>query len=197
MAPSGIDGRTARRDANRERVVDAMMTLFDEGDLEPRIEDIVERSGVSARSVFRYFDGLDDLRRAVMQRTLERAMPLMTAADPSDMPLPDRIASFVDRRVEVCEAIAGPARVALLNAPFKPMVAEEIGRFRGSLAQQVRAQFDRELGQRSPVEREDLEVLIGVVVSFDAWDLLTTVHQRTQAQIVRAWVTALARLLTP
>ena len=49
------DGRTARRDRNREAVLDAALALFTAGELEPTAAAVAERSGVSLRSVYRYW----------------------------------------------------------------------------------------------------------------------------------------------
>ena len=191
------DGRTIRRERNRARVVESMLELVDEGVLEPSVERVVERSGVSPRSIFRYFDGLDDLRRAVIRRNFERVEPLLAVDDIGDGPLPDRVARFVETRLRVCEAMAGPARVSRLTAPFQPLVAEELARFRVLLADQVRRHFAPELALRSRAEADDLELVVDVLVSFDAWDRLTSVHGRSRAQVRRAWQRSLLAIVAP
>ena len=64
------DGRTARRDRNRELVLDAALELFREGHLEPTALQVAERSGLSPRSVFRYFEDTEALLRAAIARLL-------------------------------------------------------------------------------------------------------------------------------
>ena len=59
-----VDGRRLRRDQNREAVLDALVALFHEGIYQPSTNDIAERAGISPRSVFRYFEDVDDLNRA-------------------------------------------------------------------------------------------------------------------------------------
>ena len=59
-----VDGRNARRVRNRQAVVDATLALLDEGHTDISVDEVVERSGVSKRSIFRYFETLDDLDRA-------------------------------------------------------------------------------------------------------------------------------------
>jgi AcrR family transcriptional regulator len=49
------DGRAARRARNRTAVLDAAIALFAEGNLQPTAGDIAARSGVSHRSINRYF----------------------------------------------------------------------------------------------------------------------------------------------
>ena len=50
------DGRLARRDRNRIAVLDAAIELFAEGVLDPTPDDVATRAGISARSVYRYFE---------------------------------------------------------------------------------------------------------------------------------------------
>ena len=60
------DGRRLRRGRNRDAVVRALLALYNEGNLNPSTEEIALRSGVSARSLFRYFDDVDDLCQAAI-----------------------------------------------------------------------------------------------------------------------------------
>ncbi|HAP77906.1 MAG TPA: TetR/AcrR family transcriptional regulator, partial [Acidimicrobiaceae bacterium] len=44
--------------------------LYRSGNFDPSIDEIATRSGVSARSVFRYFDDVDDLANAAIDQQL-------------------------------------------------------------------------------------------------------------------------------
>ena len=190
-----IDGRTARRDRNRGGVVDAALALVDEGVVDPSIEQLTERSGLSARSIFRYFDGLDDLRRAVIRSHFERVRSVLEPEDAGQGDLETRIRRFVDARIKFNEAIAGPARTAQLRAHYAPVIAEDIKFYRQVLDASVRRHFAPELKARPKSEAEDMIALVDVVVSFDGWDLMVRDHGRSRPQIRRAWCLALARLL--
>lgn len=190
-----IDGRTARRDRNRNEVVEAALALVDEGVMDPSVEQLTERSGLSARSIFRYFEGLDDLRRAVIRSQFERLQPLVESSDAGEGPLEARIKRFVDTRIKFNDSIAGPARTAQMRAHFAPVIAEDIHAFRRILDASVRKHFAPELKRRSRAEAEDLIALIDVMVSFDGWDMLTRDHGRSKTQIRRAWTLALESLL--
>ena len=189
------DGRTARRERNRNEVVEAALALVDEGVEDPSIEQLTERSGVSARSVFRYFEGLDDLRRAVIRRHFERVLPVLESVDPGDGSLDTRIRRFVESRLKFNESIAGPARTAQMRAHFAPVIADDIHEYRRVLDASVRRHFAPELKLRPKAEAEDLTALIDVLVSFDGWDLMTRDHSRSRTQIRRAWTLALESLL--
>jgi AcrR family transcriptional regulator len=189
------DGRTARRDRNRNEVVEAALALVDEGVEDPTIEQLTERSGVSVRSVFRYFEGLDDLRRAVIRRHFERVLPVLETVDAGDGSIDTRIKRFVESRLKFNESIAGPARTAQLRAHFAPVIADDIHEYRQMLDASVRRHFAPELKVRPKAEAEDLTALIDVLVLFDGWDLMTRDHGRSRTQIRRAWTLALESLL--
>ena len=72
-----VDGRRASRDRNLNAVVDALLDLFQEGNLRPGADEIAARSGLSRRSVFRYFDALDDLARVAIARQPARVSHLV------------------------------------------------------------------------------------------------------------------------
>lgn len=191
-----VDGRTARRDRNREEVVEAALALVDEGELDPSIEQLTRRSGLSARSIFRYFEGLDDLRRAVIRRHFERIEPMLAVPESGQGPLDVRIRRFVDVRIKVNESVAGTARTAKLRAHYAPVIAEDISHYRKVLDAQVRDHFAPELRSRTRAEAEDLVSLIDVIVSFDGWDLMAREQERSRNQIRRAWTLALESLLS-
>jgi AcrR family transcriptional regulator len=189
-----IDGRTARRERNRSEVVEAALALVGEGVTDPSIEQLTERSGLSARSIFRYFEGLDDLRRAIIRNHFERVQPVLDAID-TGSPLDARIKRFVDSRIKFNESMAGPARTAQMRAHVAPVIADDIEHYRQILDASVRRHFAPELKSRPKAVAEDLISLIDVVVSFDSWELLTSSHGRSRSQIRRAWTLALESLL--
>src|SRR3546814_17871460 len=77
-ASATTDGRSLRRDRNRMAVIDAVLALYDSGNLAPSSDDIAERAGPSVRSVFRYFDDVDDMLRAAIGPQQDRLEPLCT-----------------------------------------------------------------------------------------------------------------------
>lgn len=70
-----MDGRTRRwqehNDAQRRRVVDAAISLFDEGHANATLLEIGARAGVSRASLYRQFSDRADLERAVQQHILD------------------------------------------------------------------------------------------------------------------------------
>jgi TetR/AcrR family transcriptional regulator of autoinduction and epiphytic fitness len=113
------DGRSARRERNRDAVLDALVALTTEGRDEPSIDDIADRAGVSYRSVYRYFKDRSEMMDAATDRAMAWIQPLLLNASgpvsPGD-PLDYRIDSIVDARVEVYFQIADMLRNAMVQS---------------------------------------------------------------------------------
>jgi TetR/AcrR family transcriptional regulator, regulator of autoinduction and epiphytic fitness len=195
MSIDRTDGRVERRERNRAAVVDAMVSLLAEGVLDVTLELAAERAGVSVRSVFRYFDGVDDLRRQTAARHFAIVDDRLHHLDPGSHDRAERVAAFVEDRAAMFASSAAPARIARQRAEFIPVVAEHLARVRARLADHVRAAFEPELGSLSPQAADDLVAVLDVAVSQDAWDSLREVHGRERAEIERLWVDLVDRLL--
>ncbi len=120
-----IDGRTARRHRNRDLVLDAAIDLFGEGHAPPTPAQVAERSGVSLRSVYRYFTDHDELVVAAVGRFVERNERLFILDVPLDAPLDERIEGFVDGRLRLYDAVAPVARMASRRSGEVPVFAAQ------------------------------------------------------------------------
>jgi hypothetical protein len=87
------------------------------------------------------------------------------------------------------------ARVTRTKAPYVPLLAEDLGRFRSLLSEQVQITFASEIATRGSADGRDLAILVGAVVSFDAWEQMITIHHRSRPQIRRAWIRGVTALL--
>lgn len=177
MDESGvIDGRTARRDRNRVAVLDAVIALFAEDVLAPRPEEVAERSGVSLRSVYRYYSEPAELLRAAMARHLERVTPLLQIEGLGVGDLDDRIARFVDARLRLHEAIAPVARAARAAAPRNEVIRAEYDRRRSTLREQVETHFAADLRAMPAERRRAVASAIDALCQLDGLDHLR-LHQ--------------------
>ena len=77
LIDDGADGRVARRERNRDAVVDAIMLLIQSGETQPSMADVARLAGVSERSIFRHFETRDALFAAVIERQLEVVSALL------------------------------------------------------------------------------------------------------------------------
>lgn len=188
-----IDGRRARRERGRVAVIDAMFELLQEGKVPPGADAIAERSGVSVASIFRYFDGIDDLQLQTLERFRARFGPLIATTIEGDGP--DRIAGLVDARLKLYEQAGAIMAVGRLRALEHQPLVEAAARTRGALADQVRATFAVETAGRTPARAADLVAVIDALTSLESWDVMRKTHSRSRAQIARAWRRGIAALI--
>lgn len=200
MTPSPTrspDGRRARRDRNRDAVIDAVLELLAEDPRPPTPQDVAARAGVSVASLFRYFDGLDDMARQAVERHVERHGPLFGIPAIGEGALDDRIDRFVDARVTLYETVEPVARLARARASEHPAIAERLVEVRARFRRQIRRHFAPELDGLARPRVDEIVDLVDSLTAFESWDLLRSGARRSNDRIRRTWVTGLGALLAP
>jgi AcrR family transcriptional regulator len=194
-AGASLDGRRARRERNRAAVADAMLELLLAGEAPPLVEHVADRAGVSPASVFRYFEGIDDLVREAVERYFDRYASLFDVPQLGDGTQHERIERFVTARLRLHHTTAPIARAARRRADIHPAIAERLDDIRRQFAQQVRTQFAPELRAMPRGRADDVASMIDALTAFESWDLQTTSHARSDRLVRRAWLHAIAALL--
>jgi AcrR family transcriptional regulator len=108
------DGRRARSQTSRDKIVAAVLQLIEGGDLSPSAARVAEVAGVGLRSVFRHFDDMDSLYQEVSERVSAEVMPLLNEPA-TGATWKERLLRLVERRTSIFERIH-PFR---LSASFK------------------------------------------------------------------------------
>jgi TetR/AcrR family transcriptional regulator, regulator of autoinduction and epiphytic fitness len=168
-----IDGRHRRAERSRAAVVDALLSLYDDGDVRPGVADIAARAGVSPRSVFRHFADLEGLAQAAIDRQWERVHVLYDAPEPEG-DRGTRVSALVEQRLRLHGAIIGVARAAALLSSSSPVVASTLRARRRLLRDQVLALFGPELGARPGAARRELAAALEATASLENVDYLRT-----------------------
>jgi AcrR family transcriptional regulator len=196
-AADTTDGRQLRRQRNRDAVVEALLALYRDGNLKPSAEEIAARSGLSPRSLFRYFDDVDDLIRAAITHQESTVLPLVPVdARPSD-PTAAKAAALADQRVRLFGAVGDAAAVVRLRAPFQPLLAAELGRTRAFLRSQVETLFAPELAALAEAGVAGALAAADVQTTFEAYHLLRQDHGLSPAEAAAVMVAALTAILGP
>ncbi len=170
---------------NRQLVVNTMLDLYLEGNLRPGAQEVAERCGLSRRSVFRYFEDLDDLRREAIGQQFARVQHLLPLPGVGQGPLAGRIDQIAAQRVRLYEALAPVARVARLSAPFQPLIHQRLDDNRRFFAWQVELQFAPELKAARKRERAELLAATDAVCSFEFFEHLSAGRGMTPIEIRR------------
>jgi TetR/AcrR family transcriptional regulator of autoinduction and epiphytic fitness len=194
-ADAPADGRHRRREANRDAVVEALLAFYREGRLMPSSDEIAERAGISARSLFRYFDDADAMARTAIARQQEHLAPLFDHGARPDQPLGERIDRFVAGRTRLLAEMGEVGRLARARSIEQPLLAVEISRIRALLRQQVADLFRAELERRPGADGTATLAALDVATSWEAYDLLRTDQELSMPAAVGAMSTAVRRLL--
>lgn len=196
------DGRVARRERNQDLVLDAVVQLFQLGEselastghdvsTEPTVEDIAAWSGVSTRSIYRYFHHREGLVEAAMWHLVDRTaveLPLELA----DGPFVGRVSSFIEHRLEVYRRVAPLVR-ALQHSPVMssslPPAAKPVSEWKattverhpnGVLGRRLTEVFEREFAAlptggadgNSDDERRQAIAIIDMATEFESLEYL-------------------------
>lgn len=161
-----------------------MFSLLQDGKIPVSAELVADRAGVSVASVFRYFDGLDDLQYRTFERFRERFEPLLVVT-PGAATRDERITAFVDSRLDLYEQAGAIMAVGRLRAlEYEPLVAAS-AEMRGLLADQVRSVFAADVATVG--SGADLVAVIDALTSLESWDVMRRAHARSRRQIERTW----------
>lgn len=183
---SRVDGRRAWRERNRDAVVDAILDLYREGNINPGAQDIARRSGVSRRSLFRYFDDMDEMCRVAIDRHQERVSQLFELDGVGEGTLNERIDRIAEQRTRLFETVAPVRRIARLRASYQPIIADELDRTAALLSDQVRRHFAGELADMGTDLRRSTFAAADVLTSFDGFDVMRSAQMLGPDEIAGA-----------
>jgi TetR/AcrR family transcriptional regulator, regulator of autoinduction and epiphytic fitness len=167
------DGRLTRAARTRAAVVEALLTLNDQGNLRPTARDIAAEAGVSLRSLYVHFDDLEALFVAASARHSERMaaqLPPLVA----EGPLAERLEAFLSRRITLHEVGAGVRRAALLQEPFSPALRQALVSGRKLMRSEVRRAFGPELDAADADHVSRLLRGLDIASSSASWEALRT-----------------------
>ncbi len=191
-----VDGRTLRRTRNRTAVIAALLSIIREGNLHPGASEIADRAGVSHRSIFRYFDDLDDLVRTSIDHAFDEAGPLAQIPEIGTGSFDERIVTFVDSRIALYELVDGTMQLARMRAPRIPSIDEAIAEIAQVFREQIATHFASELTKLDAHDRPLLIDGILVLTSYDSFAIHLRLLHNDLERIRAAWVTALAAILS-
>jgi len=154
-----IDGRRLRAERGRAAVVAATLELVDSGNPVPTFADIAEVSGVSERTIFRYFPDREALFGAVATEVFPSIAHCL-ATEPPPGGTVERAAALVALRLELADRTAGLLRSVERLAPTSRLGAALLAIRHDRLQEQVRSWFEAELHLAPPSARGTIDVLL-------------------------------------
>lgn len=189
------DGRTLRRRRNRDAVIASLISLIEEGDLDPTVAKIADRAGVSHRSIFRYFEDLDDLARTAIETAVREAMPLAVIPSVGEGDLDHRIEVMVTLRMRLLQRTSRLLRVAHRKSTTLPEIDRGLASAAELTHDQLSRHFAPELAAAGPEAGETLGYALSSLLGFEAYDHQSRLLGRLDHEIQDSWRLVLHRLL--
>lgn len=193
-AVKAIDGRTARADNTRRRIVSSMILLIEEGHLRPTAAAIADRAQVSVRSVFQHFNDLGALFQAAADSTMHRVWSLVRPV-PDTGSVDDRLKALLEMRWDIYDHIAPIRRAATLIEDQLPMFVEGRNQFRNMLRSLIERIFTAEIAHLdADARRETLDAMV-VTCEFEFMEVLRRQMELPRDAAMAAQKRALVSLL--
>ena len=189
-----IDGRSARRDRNRTAVLDAVIELFSEDNLAPGPEEVALRVGLSARSVYRYFEDRDALVRSAIERHLEILRPLFAIEEFTRGSFEERLERFMASRMGVYEVGAASFRASVVRSSFDSILKGQLEANHRAMRHQVDAQFAIEIDSTASPRRDAVAAAVDALTQFESIDQYR-IHRGLSAEETSALLTRALRIL--
>jgi AcrR family transcriptional regulator len=175
--PPAIDGRRRRSQQSRDRIVEAMLALVEEGAISPGAEEVAQRASVGLRSVFRHFKDMDSLYA-------EMAVRLSRVYESALLPFQaegwrGQLFEAIDRRVDIFERLLPFKRAADVHRHESSVLAANHAASLALLRARLKPLLPPHL-QHDPVALETLDMLLSV----DTWTRLR-IEQRLDPAMAR------------
>lgn len=192
-----VDGRVARRQRNVDAVLDVVLEMFAEDMLLPTIEQASQWSGLSMRSLYRYFADPAALVEAAIVRNRERTCALTHLSNIGQGSFEQRVDDFVSMRLRLYEANGPLYRATVYNAATHSRVRDELHYNRELLREQFELQFAPELAAL-PLRRRTPALESGsLLTQLDSIDLLRRSRNFTIIETINVLRDGLIALLSP
>ena len=185
---TAVDGRSLRRERNRQDIVDALIGLIENGETEISAALIASKAGLSERSIFRYFDDVNDLYRSVCDLAFSKEIEYALIDDVGIGSLDSKIENFVNQRVRIYtmnEKIAPAAR----SFAFKnPVIKNQLVLGRKLLRTQIMKHFAEELSVFDKQQQQVAVAIIDSLTTFEYYDMMRS-DQKMSVQAIKSVLT--------
>jgi hypothetical protein len=182
---SAVDGRSLRRERNRQDIVNALLGLIENGETEISAALIASKAGLSERSIFRYFDDVNDLYRSVCDLAFSKEIEFALIDDAGVGSLDTKIENFVNQRVRIYtmnEKIAPAAR----SFAFKnPIIKNQLVVGRKLLRNQIITHFSEGLSAFDKQQQQVAVAIIDSLTTFEYYDMMRS-DQKMSVQAIKS-----------
>jgi AcrR family transcriptional regulator len=179
------DGRRQRTERSRTAIIEASLSLLEEGILVPTAQQISDRAGVGIRTFFRHFEDMNTLFKAVDDSIRRHYETLILAGDRNGS-LEERIDHAVDRHAAVYEQIAN----VILSTAAQRWRYDVLRKNYARSQRGLRKDLDNWLPELKDLPQSTREA-VDAIASFEMWNRL----REHQGQSKRSTISIVSSLL--
>jgi AcrR family transcriptional regulator len=166
MSLQVVDGRTIRREKSRQRIIDAILQLVNDGKDEPTAESVAKLAGVTVRTVFRHFDDMEALHREIVADLQVQTDALRVAYDPS-RDWREQFDELILRRTGIFEKYMPQILWAQALRLRSPAIEEDVQVYFKRMRESLKVRLPKEF-----VANADAFSSIEVVLGWEVWNRL-------------------------
>jgi len=185
-----VDGRRQRGERTRQAIIDAVLSLQEEGVLVPTAQQISDRAGVLIRSFFRHFDDMETLFKAADDQLRDSYEALFIGGDRQGS-LSERVHRAVERRSAAFEQLKNLMLGTKALLWRYETLRKNYARNQKGLRKDLEAWLP-ELNGLPEVECESVHA----IASFEMWNRLRSEQGLSEQASISVIQSMLVRLLT-
>ncbi len=173
MSVTDAGPRSARAERTRVAIADALLSLIDEGDLQPTATRIAERAGISLRLIYHHFGDLEALFHEATERETVRVLARVRPVA-LDQPFAGRVDAFVEQRCRLLEWMTPVCRAAALHTPTSETLQAARRQATRAGDHELTRVFAPEIARLGDAQRAPIVDALCVLTSWASWDGLRT-----------------------
>ena len=185
-----VDGRRQRGERTRQAIIEAALSLQEEGVLVPTAQQISDRAGVLIRSFFRHFEDMETLFKAADDQLRDSYEALFIGGD-RDGFLEERVNRAVERRSAAFEKLKNLFLGTKAQLWRYEMLRKNYARNQRGLRKDLEAWLP-ELTGLPEVERESIHA----IASFEMWNRLRSEQGLSETASISVVKSTLISLLS-
>ncbi len=170
------DGRTQRQHNNKLKTTATVLDMILATGNVPTVEEIAEQSGVSRRSVFRFFSNKDALFIEVEEMMKKRIFSQLPPPQVDfERPIEETLILFLDWRIQIHELVMPLRKIAESKKHASQFVRNNMAKNRQLEKEFVIRLFGAYLTHRS--DKQELLTLLQLNTSWNTWSVLRNDYQ--------------------
>lgn len=170
------DGRTQRQHNNKLKTTATVLDMILATGSVPTVDEIAEQSGVSRRSVFRFFSNKDELFIEVQEMMKNRIFSQFPPPQADfERPIEETLTLFLDWRIQLHEFVMPLRKIAESKKHASQFVRDNMAKNRQLEKEYVIRLFATYLSGRS--DKKELLTLLQLNTSWNTWSVLRNDYQ--------------------